>query len=134
MKEVFSSVASKYDLMNDAMSMGVHRLWKDQFVAGLNPGSTKVGKVTRCIDVAGGTGDIALRILDYAREKKADRDIVVDLVDINPEMLKEGQKRFRKTMYHASTSKQLFCTPPLLRSLHHMQLLKSPSMSAMPRI
>jgi len=88
--------------MNDAMSMGVHRLWKDTFVASLNPGSAKVGKVTRCIDVAGGTGDIALRILDYARERKADRDLTVDVVDINPDMLKEGQKRFRKTMYHAS--------------------------------
>jgi len=88
--------------MNDAMSMGVHRLWKDAFVASLNPGSAKVGKVTRCIDVAGGTGDIALRILDHARERKADRDLTIDVVDINPDMLKEGQKRFRKTMYHAS--------------------------------
>jgi 2-methoxy-6-polyprenyl-1,4-benzoquinol methylase len=88
--------------MNDAMSMGVHRLWKDEFVSLLKPGSAKLGKATKCIDVAGGTGDIALRILDYAREKKADRDLTVDLVDINPEMLKEGQKRFRKTMYHGS--------------------------------
>ena len=88
--------------MNDAMSMGVHRLWKDAFVASLNPGSAKVGKVTHCIDVAGGTGDIALRILDHARERKADRDLTIDVVDINPDMLKEGQKRFRKTMYHAS--------------------------------
>lgn len=101
-KDVFSSVASKYDLMNDAMSMGVHRLWKDTFVASLSPGSARVGKVTRCIDVAGGTGDIALRILDHARERKADRDLTVDVVDINHDMLKEGQKRFRKTMYHAS--------------------------------
>ena len=101
-KDVFSSVASKYDLMNDAMSMGVHRLWKDTFVASLNPGNAKVGRVTRCIDVAGGTGDIALRILDHARERKADRDLTIDVVDINPAMLKEGQKRFRKTMYHAS--------------------------------
>lgn len=101
-KEVFSSVASKYDVMNDAMSMGIHRLWKDEFVKLLNPGSAKVGKVTKCIDVAGGTGDIALRILDYAREKKADRDLTLDLVDINPQMLKEGQKRFRKTMYYNS--------------------------------
>lgn len=90
--------------MNDAMSIGVHRLWKDAFVASLNPGSAKVGKATRCIDVAGGTGDIALRILDHARERKADRDLTIDVVDINPDMLKEGQKRFRKTMYHASRS------------------------------
>ena len=93
------SVASKYDLMNDAMSMGVHRLWKDDFVDGLRPGAK--GPM-RCIDVAGGTGDIALRILDSAREKYADRDTSVDVVDINPEMLKEGFKRFKKTMYHNS--------------------------------
>ena len=56
----------------------------------------------RCIDVAGGTGDIALRILDYAREHYADRETSVDVVDINPEMLGEGYKRFKKTMYHNS--------------------------------
>ena len=103
-KDVFSSVASSYDLMNDAMSLGVHRLWKDDFVANLNPGNSKFGVQTRCIDVAGGTGDIALRILDWARETHADRDLRVDVVDINADMLKEGRKRFRRTMYHDSTS------------------------------
>jgi hypothetical protein len=96
---VFSSVASKYDLMNDAMSMGVHRLWKDDFVSLLKPGSK--GPI-KCLDVAGGTGDIALRILDHAREKYADRETTVDVADINPEMLKEGYTRFKKTMYHNS--------------------------------
>jgi ubiE/COQ5 methyltransferase family len=105
-KGVFSSVASSYDMMNDAMSLGVHRLWKDDFIANLNPGNPKLGVQTRCIDVAGGTGDIALRILDCAREEHADRDIRVDVVDINPEMLEEGRKRFRRTMYHNSAS---FC-------------------------
>ena len=98
-RNVFDSVASSYDLMNDAMSMGVHRLWKDDFVARLKPGAR--GPL-RCIDVAGGTGDIALRILDHAREKYADRETAVDVVDINGEMLKEGFKRFKKTMYHNS--------------------------------
>jgi len=98
-RTVFSSVASKYDLMNDAMSMGVHRLWKDDFVSLLRPGSK--GHI-KCLDVAGGTGDIALRILDYAREKYADRETTVDIADINPEMLKEGYTRFKKTMYHNS--------------------------------
>lgn len=98
-KNVFSSVASKYDVMNDAMSMGIHRLWKDDYVSFLKPG--RKGPM-RCIDVAGGTGDIALRILDYAREQYADREITVDIVDINGEMLKEGYKRFKKTMYHNS--------------------------------
>ncbi|KAH9161146.1 UbiE/COQ5 methyltransferase [Lactarius sanguifluus] len=94
---VFDTVASSYDLMNDAMSLGVHRLWKDSFISLLRPGSR--GAV-RCIDVAGGTGDIALRVLDHARETYGDRETRVDVVDINGEMLKEGQKRFKKTMYH----------------------------------
>ncbi|KAJ7212215.1 ubiquinone menaquinone biosynthesis methyltransferase UbiE [Mycena pura] len=96
-KNVFDSVASSYDLMNDASSLGVHRLWKDTFVSSLRPG--RKGPL-RCIDVAGGTGDIALRILDYAREEYADRETTVDVVDINGQMLKEGFRRFKKTMYH----------------------------------
>ena len=54
------------------------------------------------MDVAGGTGDIALRILDHAREKYADRETTVEILDINPDMLKEGFRRFKKTMYHNS--------------------------------
>jgi len=96
-KGVFDSVASKYDLMNDATSLGVHRLWKDTFVSTLRPG--RKGSI-RCIDVAGGTGDIALRILDHAREEYADRETSVEVVDINAQMLQEGFKRFKKTMYH----------------------------------
>ncbi|KAL7409305.1 UbiE/COQ5 methyltransferase [Mrakia frigida] len=96
---VFSSVASSYDVMNDAMSLGIHRLWKDSFVSILDPGGR--GKEGwKCLDVAGGTGDIAERILDHARMKHADRDVSVIVLDINQEMLKEGEKRFRKTMYH----------------------------------
>ena len=105
---VFDSVASRYDIMNDAMSLGVHRLWKDSFVSLLRPGSK--GPV-RCVDVAGGTGDIALRILDYVRETHADRETCVDVVDINSEMLKEGFKRFKKTMYHNSVPSRLSCFP-----------------------
>jgi 2-methoxy-6-polyprenyl-1,4-benzoquinol methylase len=101
---VFDSVASNYDLMNDAMSLGVHRLWKDEFINLVGPGSK--GPM-RCIDVAGGTGDIALRILDHAREKYADRETSVDVVDINGEMLAEGYKRFKKTMYHNSKCAEL---------------------------
>lgn len=98
-KNVFDSVASSYDLMNDASSLGVHRIWKDTLVSSLRPG--RKGP-QRCIDVAGGTGDIALRILDHAREKYADRETTVEVVDINAEMLKEGFRRFKKTMYHNS--------------------------------
>ncbi|KPV74673.1 uncharacterized protein RHOBADRAFT_31799 [Rhodotorula graminis WP1] len=94
---VFSSVASSYDVMNDAMSFGIHRLWKDHYVSKLDPhGGLK------CLDVAGGTGDIAMRILDHARTKYGDRDLSVAMLDINPEMLEEGKKRFAKTMYHAT--------------------------------
>lgn len=100
-KGVFDSVASNYDLMNDATSMGVHRLWKDTFVSALRPG--RKGAI-RCIDVAGGTGDIALRILDHAREAYADRETTVEIVDINAQMLREGFRRFKKTMYHNSKS------------------------------
>ena len=105
-KGVFDSVASKYDVMNDAMSLGVHRLWKDEFVSFLKPGKSRP---IRCLDVAGGTGDIALRILDHARETYADRETSVEVLDINAEMLKEGYKKFKKTMYHNST-----CIPPFL--------------------
>lgn len=109
-KNVFDSVASKYDLMNDATSFGVHRLWKDEFVAKLKPG--RKGAM-RCIDVAGGTGDVALRILDYARETYADRETTVEVVDINGQMLKEGYTRFKKTMYHNSqfSIQYLKCMP-----------------------
>ena len=98
-KNVFDSVASSYDLMNDATSLGVHRLWKATLVSSLKPGRN--GPV-RCIDVGGGTGDIALRILDYARENYTDQETSVEVVDINGQMLKEGFRRFKKTMYHSS--------------------------------
>lgn len=91
---VFSSVASSYDVMNDAMSLGIHRLWKDQFVKQLNPRGG-----IRCLDVAGGTGDIANRILDHARTQHGDRDSHVTILDINAKMLKAGQKRMKQTMY-----------------------------------
>ena len=56
MLDVFHKVASRYDLMNDAMSCGVHRLWKDSFVRGLDPAPD-----TSLLDVAGGTGEVGAR-------------------------------------------------------------------------
>ena len=91
---VFSSVASSYDLMNDAMSLGIHRLWKNRFVELLDPRGG-----IECLDVAGGTGDIALRLLDHARTKHLDRETRVTVLDINPSMLVEGQKRLKESMY-----------------------------------
>ncbi|KAH3903629.1 2-hexaprenyl-6-methoxy-1,4-benzoquinone methyltransferase SCDLUD_001274 [Saccharomycodes ludwigii] len=91
---VFSSVASKYDVMNDVMSLGIHRLWKDHFInkldAGKRPNSTEP---LHFIDVAGGSGDIAFGLLDHAEKQFHDVESTMDIVDINPDMLKEGEKR-----------------------------------------
>ena len=85
-REVFSSVARNYDVMNDLMSGGVHRLWKDAMVEWLNP-----QPAWRVLDVAGGTGDIAFRIADMARSRGGEAEIVV--CDINADMLGEGVRR-----------------------------------------
>ncbi|WP_417820193.1 bifunctional demethylmenaquinone methyltransferase/2-methoxy-6-polyprenyl-1,4-benzoquinol methylase UbiE [Terasakiella sp.] len=83
---VFDSVASNYDIMNDLMSAGVHRLWKNQMVDWLNP---QPGWNT--IDVGGGTGDIAFRIQDRFTKRGGQGHITV--TDINHEMLKVGRRR-----------------------------------------
>ena len=88
-REVFSSVARRYDLMNDLMSAGIHRLWKDAMVDWLDP---RPGQ--RFLDVAGGTGDIAFRIADAARRRGGEAEVVV--CDINPDMLAEGTRRARE--------------------------------------
>lgn len=109
---VFTSVSPKYDVLNDSMSLGIHRLWKDSFVSALLPklppsmhsptGDKEWQPSFRCLDVAGGTGDIALRILDRAREKYGNRDVQVEIVDLNEGMLHEGVKRVAQTMYYNS--------------------------------
>ena len=80
---VFSNVAAKYDVMNDAMSAGMHRLWKDQFVRRVKP---QPGETI--LDMAGGTGDIAFRM--------AERGAEVTVADINQEMLDVGVERALK--------------------------------------
>ena len=85
-KEVFSSVAARYDLMNDLMSAGVHRIWKDAMVEWLNP---QPGWTS--LDVAGGTGDIAFRIAGMVRARGGEADVTV--CDINQQMLGEGVRR-----------------------------------------
>ena len=85
-RQVFSSVAHRYDMMNDLMSGGVHRFWKDAMVEWLNP---QPGM--KVLDVAGGTGDIAFRIANAARVRGGEAEIVV--CDINAEMLGEGVTR-----------------------------------------
>ncbi|KAL6702923.1 2-hexaprenyl-6-methoxy-1,4-benzoquinone methyltransferase [Coniothyrium glycines] len=107
---VFSSVASSYDSMNDFMSLGIHRLWKDHFVRNLNPGrnpltsSSAAGEHQgwRILDIAGGTGDIAFRMLDHASNINHDAHTSVTVADINPDMLAEGRKRSLQTPYARS--------------------------------
>jgi demethylmenaquinone methyltransferase/2-methoxy-6-polyprenyl-1,4-benzoquinol methylase len=77
---VFSSVARRYDLMNDLMSGGMHRLWKDRFVARVKPRGGEA-----ILDMAGGTGDVAFRM--------ARRGARVTVADINADMLAVGEKR-----------------------------------------
>jgi demethylmenaquinone methyltransferase/2-methoxy-6-polyprenyl-1,4-benzoquinol methylase len=81
--EVFHSVAHKYDLMNDVMSMGMHRLWKRFTIeqAGVRPGQY-------VLDIAGGTGDLAK---EFA--KKVGKEGLVVLADINEKMLQQGRER-----------------------------------------
>ena len=77
---VFSSVARRYDVMNDLMSAGLHRRWKDRFVDRVKPRSAE-----RILDMAGGTGDVAFRM--------ARRGAQVTVADINPDMLAVGMER-----------------------------------------
>ena len=77
---VFSSVARRYDVMNDLMSGGMHRLWKKRFVARVKP-----RRGEDILDMAGGTGDIAFRM--------AERGARVTVADINPDMLEVGRQR-----------------------------------------
>lgn len=88
---VFDRVASRYDLMNDVMSAGVHRLWKDAAAARLNP---QPGETI--IDCAGGTGDMARRFADLARrarERRGGEDARILVVDYNAEMISAGRAR-----------------------------------------
>ncbi|KAK0347294.1 2-hexaprenyl-6-methoxy-1,4-benzoquinone methyltransferase [Friedmanniomyces endolithicus] len=112
-RTVFSSVAANYDTMNDLMSLGIHRLWKDHFVRSLNPGirltSTNTSSPHNAagqtiLDIAGGTGDIALRLLDHATTINRDTATSVIISDINPEMLAEGRKRFATSHYYSTTT------------------------------
>ncbi|MEM7747011.1 MAG: bifunctional demethylmenaquinone methyltransferase/2-methoxy-6-polyprenyl-1,4-benzoquinol methylase UbiE [Pseudomonadota bacterium] len=83
---VFSSVAERYDLMNDLMSAGMHRLWKEDLVTQINP--PKSDAMFRLLDVAGGTGDIAMRTM-----KRGGLGCSAVICDISPEMLDVGQRR-----------------------------------------
>ncbi len=88
--DIFHKVARRYDVMNDAMSGGMHRLWKDAFITRLAP--PKTGRMPfEVLDVAGGTGDIAFRIVERAHKAAK-----VTICDINKEMLQVGRERAGK--------------------------------------
>ena len=86
--EIFHKVAARYDLMNDLMSGGLHRAWKDRLVATVNPPQ---GRAFRHLDVAGGTGDVAFRVLRSGGPFTA-----VTVLDINADMLDVGRARAAK--------------------------------------
>ena len=83
---VFSDVHKKYDLMNDIMSLGIHRAWKEKFIDWMNPQPE-----TKLIDVASGTGDIAKLFLDETKYSSQ-----ITCVEPNIQMLNQGKKRLKK--------------------------------------
>jgi ubiquinone/menaquinone biosynthesis methyltransferase len=86
--EVFSSVSKNYDLMNDLMSFGLHRLWKREFVAMIDPSPS-----TKLLDVASGTGDIAKNYIELMKSRGHEEFKEVTVCDINQDMLDEGRTR-----------------------------------------
>jgi demethylmenaquinone methyltransferase / 2-methoxy-6-polyprenyl-1,4-benzoquinol methylase len=86
--DVFHKVAKRYDMMNDLMSAGMHRAWKDAMIAALNPRKSPDYKV---LDVAGGTGDVAFRIIEASG-----RQAQATVLDINGSMLGVGAERAAK--------------------------------------
>jgi len=83
--DVFHSVAQRYDLMNDLMSFGLHRAWKDALVTAVNPPKSRPFAL---LDIAGGTGDVALRVIEAGG-----KDTRATVCDINPDMLAVGRER-----------------------------------------
>jgi demethylmenaquinone methyltransferase / 2-methoxy-6-polyprenyl-1,4-benzoquinol methylase len=98
--DVFHSVARRYDLMNDLMSGGLHRAWKDALVTAVNPPRGTKGRPGRLddkarpfalLDLAGGTGDVALRVAEAGGPNTR-----ITVADINPEMLAVGRERAKQ--------------------------------------
>ena len=105
--DVFAKVADKYDLMNDVMSAGVHRLWKDEFVRMAGRVTAPAGAGAVVLDVAGGTGDVAFRVADamaasFVRPAAAPRIVVTD---INPAMLDVGRARAKARGLEAAAAR-----------------------------
>ena len=98
--DVFHSVARRYDLMNDLMSGGLHRAWKDALVSAVHP--PKSGRAFAHLDLAGGTGDVAFRVVQAGGE-----GVRVTVCDINDDMLAVGRERAaERGLDHAVTFEQ----------------------------
>lgn len=102
---IFSNVADKYDLMNDLMSFGMHRLWKDEFIRQIPNLNSNI------LDVASGSGDIALKLAKKARDRGS--NISITLSDINKEMLRQAKKKsidlnlFQNLKFTVATAEEL---------------------------
>lgn len=90
MYDIFENVANSYDIMNDVMSMGIHRVWKDIFIQELGPTHG-----THLLDSAGGTGDITFRYINFLKNTPNPHSIpsCVTVCDINQHMLNVGKNR-----------------------------------------
>lgn len=95
--QVFSSVANRYDVMNDLMSLGIHRVWKDRLIEWLSPTPDM-----QLIDVAGGTGDVAFRFIDRLGAKANLAHATI--CDINPEMVAVGRQRTQQRQFESRVS------------------------------
>src|SRR3954454_20813586 len=84
--DVFDKVAQRYDLMNDLMSAGLHRAWKDALVVAVDP--PRSGRAFALLDIAGGTGDVALRVMAAGGASTH-----ATVLDVNGEMLSVGRRR-----------------------------------------
>ena len=104
--QVFAAVAERYDLMNDLMSGGLHRLWKNDYIAWLSP--PRGGRPFRLLDVAGGTGDVALK---FAHASGTGSTAVI--CDISPEMLAVGKRRIAE----ANLDRRITCVEGNAESL-----------------
>ncbi len=114
---VFTNVASKYDIMNDVMSVGIHRVWKDAMMDWLTPRDGQ-----RLLDVAGGTGDISFRFLGRAPGAEA---VVLDMTE---SMLVEGRQRAEAS--HLANHLDWVVATPWLCRLRTTALIATPSASA----
>lgn len=127
---VFANVASKYDIMNDAMSLGVHRIWKNEFVNSIgllkpnriydDKGNYKDEKIS-IIDVAGGTGDISFRIWEKAKNYSKDYFTImpceIKVIDINSNMLEVGKLRASEMKIPEEEIKWIECNAETLSFL-----------------